>query len=294
MKSKYVFPLLFGQAEISGNLANFGLFLLRLYAGITIMSAGLDKLPVPQWMIDQVITIGFPFPEFFAWVACFSEFAFGLLLIIGLNTRVSALFLAITLGTAAFGFQKVTPFLQMHIAQHFFWIFVMYVFIGAGKFSLDYIIMKHASKSISKSGYISPLLFVILLIYVLSKGLFLESKQADSDVKINTINIAGSFNDWDPSSIDMKTNSDGSYTADLEFSKSGLIVFKFTANNSWDMNWGEEDQESAGFPISGKSELDKSGNTQNLRVYIPSAGTYKFYFNLSSFEYSLDSLHTDL
>ena len=294
MKSKSVITLLFGQAEVPGNFANVGLLLLRFYAGITIMSAGLDKLPVPEWMIDQVISIGFPFPAFFAWVACFSEFAFGLMLILGLNSRISALFLAITLGTAAFSFHNVVPFLNMHITQFFFWIFVLFVFIGAGKFSLDYLIMKPKSKSVSKLAFISPSLITILLVFTLSKGLFLEPEQADTSITINSINIAGSFNDWDSSLIEMQIVSDSTYVTDLEFEKAGLIEFKFTANKSWNINWGEEDQTSAGFPISGKAELDESGNTQNIKAYIPSAGTYNFLFNLSTFKYSLDSLKNTL
>jgi hypothetical protein len=241
-------------------------------------------------MIDQVITIGFPFPAFFAWLACFSEFAFGFLLIFGLNTRISSLFLAITLGIAAFGFHKVVIFLNMHITQYLFWIFVFFVFIGAGKFSLDYLILSPKSKSVSKLAFLSPLIFSTLLVFTISKGLFLEPEQSDIDVKINSINVAGSFNDWDPSMVEMQIASDSTYFANFKIEKSGLIEFKFTANKSWDINWGEEDQSSAGFPISGKAELDESDNAQNIKAYIPSAGTYNFNFNLSSFEYSLDSL----
>ena len=50
----------------------------RLYGGYTIASAGLDKLPVPDWMVDQVAQVGFPAVSFFALVACLTEFAGGL------------------------------------------------------------------------------------------------------------------------------------------------------------------------------------------------------------------------
>ncbi|MEQ8837334.1 MAG: hypothetical protein RID07_11070, partial [Lacipirellulaceae bacterium] len=51
--------------------ADLALLGARLYGGVTIAYAGLDKLPRPDWMVDQVVKIGwFPVPEFFATVAC--------------------------------------------------------------------------------------------------------------------------------------------------------------------------------------------------------------------------------
>jgi hypothetical protein len=90
-----------------------------------------------------------------------------------------------------------------------------------------------------------------------SRGLFLEPEQSATGLTINSINIAGSFNDWDPSFIEMQIALDSTYFTNLEFEKSGLIKFKFAANKSWEINWGEKDQSSIGFPISGQAELDE-------------------------------------
>lgn len=292
MKLKILVNVLFGQASISGNVANVGVLLLRLYAGFTIMMAGLDKLPVSEWLIEQVITFGFPFPALFAWLTSFSEFAFGVLLIIGLNTRVSAFILSIVLGVASFGFHQVLPFLNMHITQHFFWVFILFVIIGAGKFSLDYPVLKSSTTSLSKLSLISIPVFLILLIISFSRGFFLESKANEETVDITSINLPGSFNDWNPSIVEMQASPDSNYTINVDFEKSGLIEFKFTANKSWDINWGEEDQTSAGFPIRGTAEIDEGGNTENIRAYIPKPGKYQLHFDLKTFNYLLDTLKT--
>ena len=102
------------------------MLLARLYAGLTIASAGLDKLPTPDWMVDQVVQLKlFPQPAWFAFIACFTEFVCGILLAVGLLTRSSGLLLAFTMGVAAFRFHRVTPLLGMHIAQGFVWLFMM-------------------------------------------------------------------------------------------------------------------------------------------------------------------------
>ena len=111
------------------------------------MGAGLDKIPLPDWMVDQVITVGFPLPVFFAWVACFTEFGFGLLLILGFMTRLSALMLAFTIGVAAFGFHGVLPLIGMHITQHYLWLFVLLAAVGAGRYSIDYLVKKPGVRS---------------------------------------------------------------------------------------------------------------------------------------------------
>jgi hypothetical protein len=52
--------MLFGHVSVPGIPANVALLLLRIYAGYTIMMAGLDKLPLPAWMTEQVAAVGFP------------------------------------------------------------------------------------------------------------------------------------------------------------------------------------------------------------------------------------------
>ena len=80
-----------------GKIPSIGLLGMRLYFGISMAIAGFDKLPVPDWMVEQVADLNFPLPTFFAFVACFSEFLGGIFTILGLFTRPAAFFICITM-----------------------------------------------------------------------------------------------------------------------------------------------------------------------------------------------------
>jgi hypothetical protein len=75
-QSKALYAFLFGQVSVPGIPANNAILLLRIFAGYTIMMAGLDKLPLPGWMTDQVASMGIPIPTQVSWIASFGEFAF--------------------------------------------------------------------------------------------------------------------------------------------------------------------------------------------------------------------------
>ncbi len=285
-QSNRLHTLLYGGVNFDGWFVNLPLLLLRIYAGYTIMSAGIDKLPLPEWMTEQVIKIGFPFPEFFAWVASWGEFAFGFLLIFGLLSRFSGFMLAFIMGVASFGFQDVIPLFQMHLAQHFFWIFFLYACVGAGQYSLDYVL-----RSKTNLWWVGPFLVVDLLIF----GLYVENSPVpeqpqEEETQIASINIPGNFNEWNPSANEMEKLDDNIYQLNVDFDAPKVIEFKFTANKSWDINIGETDQADTGFPIKGKGELNEGNDTQNIKAYIPNAGTYTFSFNLDNYEYTLDTL----
>lgn len=284
---------LFQQQPIHHAITHITLLCARIYAGYTIMGAGLDKLPLKDWLVDQVTTIGFPFPTFFAWLATFSEFAFGFLLIIGLLTRLSGLVLAFTIGVAAFGFHQVLPLTGMHITQHYLWLFMLLAVIGPGKFSLDFLIRKPGEMTNTRWVYIAAPSLIILL----SIGLFIEFGSTEpapvaTELAISSINIPGSFNNWDPGANAMIETGADEYELDIEFNNPGLIEFKFTANKSWDINLGETDQPTASFPVLGTASLDEGNTTENIQAYIPSPGTYRFTLNKKTYSYSLDSLNT--
>lgn len=285
---------LFQQPAIESIAANLGLLLARIYAGFTIMSAGLDKIPLPAWMVEQVTTVGFPFPTFFAWLACFTEFGFGLLLVFGLVTRLSGVMLAFTMGVAAFGYHEVLPLVNIHIAQHYVWLFVVFAAVGAGKYSLDALIRKPGTSVNTQWGRLA----VPALIGVFALGLFLEFTRpqrdtgGDDEPVISSINIPGSFNNWDPASNMMTQLNETDYTMEMAFENAGVIDFKFTANQSWDFNLGAAERAAAGFPIAGVATLDGGNTTQNIRAYIPAPGTYLFTLNSDTYAYSLDSLAT--
>jgi putative oxidoreductase len=283
---------LLGHTKIEATWPNAGLLLLRLYAGITIMLAGLDKLPLTDWMTDQVVAMGFPFPVFFAWVASFSEFAFGLLLTIGLMTRISALFLAITMGVAAFAFQGVLPFLNMHISQHYFWIYILFLGIGGGRYAADYWLsqaagIKHSVKTALPMGA-----FAILLMFGLYREFVMPKTQPvatkEENLSIASVHVTGSFSQWDPAANPMQKTSAQTYETTLNFAQPGPIEFKFTANQSWDNSLGAVAGQKGGFPIKGKAL--PGANAANIKGYIPAAGSYVFQISLDSLSFSVDSL----
>lgn len=54
-------------------------------------------------LIQGAADIGFPFPVVFAWAAALAEFAGGLMIAVGLGTRIASGFVAFTMVVAAFG-----------------------------------------------------------------------------------------------------------------------------------------------------------------------------------------------
>ncbi len=280
----------FGYQRQATAWSDAALALLRIHAGFTMMSAGLDKLPVPEWMTDQVVAMGFPLPGAFAWIACVSEFVFGALLVVGFATRISAFFLAVTIGFACFRFHGVMPLIGMHITQLYFWIFILFAISGPGRYSIDS--AAHRGKLLSPKSWtaILVLLASCLIIFAANRREGDNVNAAVDDFTIDSVNIAGSFNNWDPADINMQKTEDGLYAHQQVFSGPQAVEFKFTANGSWDVNLGELDQQTTGFPITGNAELDNGNNTENIKAYIPAAGTYLFTLKLDGFEYSINRL----
>ncbi|MEM7386869.1 MAG: DoxX family protein, partial [Verrucomicrobiota bacterium] len=134
--------LLFATSQPHQIAPGLALLLLRLHVGLSMARGGADKLPVPDWFIEQVSGLGFPLPGLFAFLAALAEFAGGILLAIGLFTRPAAFFLAVTIGVAAFGFHQVPFLLNFHITQTLFWSYVVLTFIGGGRFALDRLIVR--------------------------------------------------------------------------------------------------------------------------------------------------------
>ena len=171
---------------------------------------------------------------------------------------------------------------------------MLFTLMGGGKLSLDYLINRRAART-NKRIYIFPFLILSgLLCFSIYKDTSAQPPEvtADKSQVINSINIAGSFNNWDPASNSMESVDSNLYRLVVPIDKNGVIEFKFTANQNWDINLGEQDQSSVGFPLEGTADLDENNNTSNIKAYIPAAGLYEFSFNKNSYEYRLDSLST--
>ena len=133
--------IFFGYTPILNENVNFGLFVIRLFTGISLAFAhGIGKVPPSDGFIDGISEMGFPFPGFFAWMSAIAEFFGGIFLTLGLATRPFALLIGINMGVAVFLGHAEDPFSTKEKALLFFFI-ALFVFItGAGKYSVDNVI----------------------------------------------------------------------------------------------------------------------------------------------------------
>lgn len=105
--------------------------------------------------VEGVAALGFPMPALFAWAAALAEFGGGLLVALGLGTRVAAAFAAFTMAVAAFGRHKAHLHLLValglsdasqetlkawgnpELALVYFAVFLAVALAGPGRFALD-------------------------------------------------------------------------------------------------------------------------------------------------------------
>ena len=116
-----------------------GLLWLRILMGAGIASHGYGKIFGGHLarFTEGVAALGFPMPELFAWAAALSEFAGGLLIILGLGTRVAASFVFFTMSVAAFLQHAHDPLNVKELALAYWTIAGALILMGGGKWSLD-------------------------------------------------------------------------------------------------------------------------------------------------------------
>jgi len=122
--------------------ASLGLLWLRVMAGLGICMHGYQKIFAGNMpgFTEAVAGLGFPMPAFFAWVAALSEFGGGLLIVLGLATRVAAFFVFLTMCVAAFMAQAAAPVGERELTLAYFAMSATLVLTGAGSLSLDALI----------------------------------------------------------------------------------------------------------------------------------------------------------
>ncbi|GAB3824254.1 DoxX family protein [Hymenobacter jeollabukensis] len=104
-----------------------------------------DQLSTPDWFVQQVAGLGFTFPSPYFWaaLAVWGELLGGLLIALGLATRLAAAQLAVQfLVIAFFWYETPEPVLGMYYQQLLFWAFVLVTALGGGRFSLDYLLSR--------------------------------------------------------------------------------------------------------------------------------------------------------
>lgn len=128
--------------------ADIGILLLRLSTGIGfVFIHGWPKISGPDlWarIGTAMSNYGINFlPVVWGFLGALSEFGGGILLILGLFTRPAASFMAFTMLTAAIThLSRLDPWNKVIYPAEMLGIFLCLIFIGAGKYSLDYLIFR--------------------------------------------------------------------------------------------------------------------------------------------------------
>ena len=140
--------ILFGGSGGGSKLADIGLALLRLVAGVAMaVNHGAGKIQKPGQIIEGADDMGFPVPFFFGWMAIIAEFFGGILLALGLATRPAAFLLACTMATAAFIRHANDNFKTREPALLFLFIAVLFLLAGSGRYGVDALLRRRGNRS---------------------------------------------------------------------------------------------------------------------------------------------------
>ncbi|MDZ7623429.1 MAG: DoxX family protein [Ignavibacteriaceae bacterium] len=137
------------------NIFSLSVLLIRLMVGVVFLSEGIQKFLFPDQLgVGRFIKIGLPFPEFFGYFVPSFEIVCGLLVLIGLFTRLAAIPLIIIMLVAIVstkipillndGFWKMAHEARTDWSMLLGSIFLLLV--GAGKISFDYYRSQNSDK----------------------------------------------------------------------------------------------------------------------------------------------------
>ena len=117
-----------------------GILLLRVGFGIVFIMHGYPKLlgGIEKWaQLGNMVEIMLPFfPVFWGFMAALSEGIGGLLLMLGLCTRIVSSFLALTMIGAIVFHVSTAQGSPMHAIESLI-IFISFILMGGGKYSID-------------------------------------------------------------------------------------------------------------------------------------------------------------
>ncbi len=117
-----------------------GIFVIRVASGLMMATHGYGKIFEEGRMAkftEGVGSMGFPMPEFFAWAAALAELVGGITLALGLGTRISALFIGVTMVVAAFIRHGADPFAKKELALLYLATMIFFLLYGGGKWAVD-------------------------------------------------------------------------------------------------------------------------------------------------------------
>jgi putative oxidoreductase len=117
------------------SLQPFGALLMRLALGVSMAVHGYEKV-IPHGALNHYIhyIAGFGIPSWLGYVSAYVEFAGGILLILGLLTRLAAALTAVNMLTA---FALVGIHQGFGIYNYILALAIMLTFYGAGSLSFD-------------------------------------------------------------------------------------------------------------------------------------------------------------
>jgi putative oxidoreductase len=116
---------------------------LIAYAGLSLFDNEMLKSDINYFSND----LQFPLPTLLVYIARSTEFFGGIMLAIGLLTRPISFLLSFTMFIATFTANKGNIFSEGgYQSTALFILFVLYFFIGGGKYSLDYLIFNRRVK----------------------------------------------------------------------------------------------------------------------------------------------------
>lgn len=139
---KQITKIIFNSGDYTNNV-NIALLILRVAVGIFMLTHGWGKMETlfsgePIQFADP-IGLG---ATFSLALAVFAEVLCSILLIIGLGTRLATIPLLITMLVATFIIHATDGFGKQEFALLYAVIYLTIALIGAGKYSLDYLISK--------------------------------------------------------------------------------------------------------------------------------------------------------
>lgn len=229
--------------------------------GVPWSSNDLPFLGIPQWFVEDVATFGGIFalaPYFFAWMAAASETIGGLLLAIGLKTRLASFLLICTMIVAIF-FQKwdqgtwgLLP------AAGFLWVSMYSLVMGSGRFGLDYLVSKAIARKkmihipidqMKIKTTIQKSLFILIISVGASTGAFAQERIVTLSVDMNQVSnpakvgVRGSISplSWEKDYPLSDDDGDGVYTSEIRFNTSKrYFKFKFVNNDQLELEGADQ------------------------------------------------------
>lgn len=133
--------LLFGGVKFNSALGDFGVLVFRVFTGLSLAYAhGWSKVPPGEDFMRTVTNLGFPAEA--AWLTMLAEFVGGIALALGLATRPVALAMVVNFSVAGFIAHAADPYLRKELTFMFLAAAVMFLFVGAGRFSVDRMLKK--------------------------------------------------------------------------------------------------------------------------------------------------------